>query len=152
MKKKKKSESKAKTGHAHGAHGRSREGTLARLIAEAKEPERVRVLPPEPLKPLEARVVTPPEPRAPASARLPLLEALASPSDSAAEVSAGAGSGSGRTLRRSAMAVMALVAAAACVFGVARKCAAPSDSEAIDASAIEAGPESAAEEPATLLA
>ena len=151
MKKKKKHGSKAKKGHAHGAHGRSGEWTLARLIAEAKVPERIPLVPPEPLKPLEARVLTPPEPEILASARVPLLEALASPLEP--EPEAPVRTGSGRTMRRSAVAVMALVAAAACVFGVARKCAAPEGgSEAIDSSAIEAGPEPAVEEAAALVA
>ena len=85
-------------------------------------PERITLVASEPPKPLEARVLTPPEPGILASARLPLLEALASPLEPESE--APVGTGSGLTMRRPLMAVMALVAAAACVFGVARNCAA----------------------------
>jgi hypothetical protein len=137
MKKKKKHEAKAKKGHAHGAQGQPREGTLARLIAEAKVPERPAWLVPEPVKLPEDKVFTPPEPKVPTSTRLPLLEALAS-ADAKPEVVAGTGSAS--TIRRPLLGLLALVAAAACVFGVMKRCEAPSVDE-VDAATVEEAPD-----------
>jgi hypothetical protein len=149
MRKKKKHGSKANKGHAHGADRRLRERTLAQLIAEARVPERPPSLRPEPEKPPERRV-TPPD-WFPLIESVPLLAAPVLCPEPAPETVPG--TGSGRTMRRSALAMMVLVAAAACVFGVGRKCAAPDrGSEAIDASAIDAGREPAGDEPAALLA
>jgi hypothetical protein len=146
MKKKKKHGSKAKNRHAHGADRRARDRTLAQIIAEARVPDRPALFRPEPGKPPERRVT--PLDWFPTIEAVPLLAPPAISADPAPEIVAG--SGSGRTMRRSAMAMMAVVAAAACVLGVVRRCTTPSESDAIDASAIDAGPEPDGDEPAAL--